>query len=116
LREEELFMASDKVIIITKDNFEQEVINSDKPVLVDFWAQWCGPCRAVAPIMDELADDFDGKAKIGKINVDEQGELAAKFRIMSIPTVMLFKDGQMVEKVIGARSKAEFETLLQKNL
>ena len=109
-------MASDKVLIITKDNFEQEVINSDKPVLVDFWAQWCGPCRMVAPIMDELAEDFDGKAKIGKVNVDEQGELAAKFRIMSIPTVMLFKDGQMVEKVIGARSKAEFANLLHKNL
>jgi thioredoxin 1 len=104
------------IVILTKDNFEQEVISSDKPVLVDFWAQWCGPCRAVAPIMDELAGEFDGKAKIGKINVDEQGELAAKFRIMSIPTVMLFKDGQMVEKVIGARSKAEFAALLQKHL
>jgi len=109
-------MASDKIIILTKDNFEQEVINSDKPVMVDFWAQWCGPCRMVAPIMDELAEEFDGKAKVGKVNVDEQGELAAKFRIMSIPTVMVFKNGEMVDKVVGARSKADFSLLLQKNL
>lgn len=109
-------MASDKVITLTKDNFEQEVLKSDKPVLVDFWAQWCGPCRAVAPVMDELAEEFNGRAKIGKINVDEQGELAAKFRIMSIPTVMLFKGGEVVEKVIGARSKEEFSKMLEKNI
>lgn len=109
-------MASDKVITLTKDNFEQEVLKSDKPVLVDFWAQWCGPCRAVAPVMDELAEEFDGRAKIGKINVDEQGELAAKFRIMSIPTVMLFKGGEVVEKVIGARSKEEFSKMLEKSI
>ena len=109
-------MAGEKIITITKDNFEQEVINSDKPVLLDFWAQWCGPCRAVAPIMEELSAEFDGKAKIGKVNVDEQGELAAKFRVMSIPTVMLFKQGQLAEKVIGARSKADFVNLVQKNL
>ena len=109
-------MASNKIVALTKDNYEQEVIKSDKPVLVDFWAQWCGPCRAVAPIMDELADEFDGSVKVGKVNVDEEGELAAKFRIMSIPTVMLFKNGQVVEKVIGARSKADFTGLIQKNL
>lgn len=109
-------MASEKVMTVTKDNFESEVVNSGKPVLLDFWASWCGPCRAVAPIMDELASQFEGKAKIGKINVDEQSELSAKFRIMSIPTVMLFKDGQMVEKIIGARSKEDFAKLIEKNM
>jgi len=109
-------MAGDKVLTITKNNFEDEVLKSDIPVLVDFWASWCGPCRAVAPIIDELANDFYGKVKVGKVNVDEQGELAAKFRIMSIPTIMLFKDGQTVEKVVGARSKEEFAELIEKNL
>jgi len=109
-------MASDKILAAGKNNFEEEVLKSEKPVLVDFWAQWCGPCRAVGPIMDELADEFDGKAKIAKVNVDEEGELAAKYRVMSIPTVMLFKNGQLVEKIIGARSKDEFSNLLSKSI
>ncbi|MCX7922177.1 MAG: thioredoxin [Clostridia bacterium] len=109
-------MASEKLVVLTKDNFEEEVLKSDKPIIVDFWAPWCGPCRAVGPIMDELANEFEGKAKVGKINVDDQGELAAKYRVMSIPTIMLFKDGQMVDKVIGARSKEEFANLISKNL
>jgi len=109
-------MASDKVVTLTKDNFEEEVIKSGIPVLVDFWAQWCGPCRAIAPVIDELANDFEGKIKVGKVNVDDEGELAAKYRIMSIPTVMLFRDGQMVEKVIGARAKADYAGLIEKNL
>ncbi|MCX8130390.1 MAG: thioredoxin [Clostridia bacterium] len=109
-------MASEKIIVLTKDNFEQEVLKSNEPVLVDFWAQWCGPCRAVSPIMDELANEYDGRAKVAKVNVDEQGELAEKFRVMSIPTVMLFKDGQMVEKIIGARSKNEFSGMINKNI
>lgn len=109
-------MASDKIITLTKDNFEQEVVNSDKPVIIDFWAEWCGPCRAVAPIMDELANEYEGKIKIGKVNVDNEGELAMKYRIMSIPTVMVYKDGQMVEKIIGARPKEEFAKFIDKNL
>jgi len=109
-------MASEKIVAFTKDNFDKEVLNSDLPVVVDFWAQWCGPCRAVAPIMDELSNECDGKVKIGKVNVDDEGELAAKFRIMSIPTVMVFKGGQMVEKIIGARSKEEYMKILDKNL
>jgi len=109
-------MASENIKTITKDNFEQEVLNSQVPVLVDFWAAWCGPCRAVAPIMEQLAAEYAGKASVAKVDVDQEGELAAKFRVLSIPTVMLFKGGQVVEKIIGARSKEEFSGLIKKNL
>ncbi|AEV69623.1 thioredoxin [Acetivibrio clariflavus] len=109
-------MASEKVVIINKNNFEEEVLKSDKAVLVDFWAPWCGPCRAVGPIVDELADEYEGRAKISKLNVDDEGELAAKFRVMSIPTIMIFKNGEVVEKVIGARSKSELISLLDKHI
>jgi thioredoxin 1 len=109
-------MASEKIIKLTKSNFEQEVVNSDKPVFVDFWAQWCGPCRAVAPIVDELANDYDGKIKVAKVNVDEEGELAQKFRVMSIPTLMVFKSGEVADKIIGARPKDELASVIEKNL
>lgn len=109
-------MAGNKIIELTRDNFEQKVMNSDKPVLIDFWASWCGPCRAVAPVMEELAEQYDGRAVIGKVNVDDENELSAKFRIMSIPTIMLFKGGQIVDKIVGSRPKADFENLLNKNI
>ena len=107
---------SDKIVNITKDTFEEIVLKSDKPVVVDFWASWCGPCRMVAPILEELSNDFDGKVQIAKVNVDEQGELAAQFRIMSIPTVLVFKNGEVAEKIVGARAKEEFAELIQKQL
>ncbi|AEF17486.1 MULTISPECIES: thioredoxin [Thermoanaerobacterium] len=101
---------------ITKDNFQEEVVNSNIPVLVDFWAEWCGPCRMVSPIIEELAEDYEGKVKVGKINVDEENELAMQFRIMSIPTIGLFKGGKMVDKIIGARPKSDFEDFINRNL
>ncbi|WP_010248269.1 thioredoxin [Acetivibrio cellulolyticus] len=109
-------MASENVTVITKDNFEQEVLKSEKAVLVDFWAPWCGPCRAVGPIVDELASEYNGKAKISKLNVQDENELAAKFRVMSIPTIMIFKNGDVVEKVVGARSKSELSSLIDKHI
>lgn len=104
------------VLTFTKDNFDKEVLQSDIPVLVDFWAAWCGPCRMVAPTVDQLAEDFQGKVKVGKVNVDEQGELAEKYRIMTIPTLMVFKDGKVVDTIVGVRPKEEFSNMLNKHL
>lgn len=109
-------MAGEKITHLTKENFDQEIAATDKPMLVDFWAAWCGPCRAVAPVMEQLSVEYDGKARIAKVNVDEEGELAARFRVMSIPTVILFKNGKLVEKIIGARSKEEFAKMVDKNI
>jgi len=100
------------VLQITKENFEQEVMKSDVPVLLDFWAPWCGPCRMVGPIVDELAGEVVGKAKVGKVNVDEQVELAASFRVMSIPTLAVVKDGKLTALEVGARNKAGLKKLL----
>ena len=105
-------MASDQIINVTKDTFDHEVLKSESPVMVDFWAPWCGPCRMVGPIMEELAADFAGKAKVCKINVDEEQDLAAQFRVMTIPTVCVFKNGEIVDKSIGAKSKEDFSAML----
>ena len=99
------------VLEITKENFEAEVLKSDKPVLLDFWASWCGPCRMVSPIIDQIAQERDD-IKVGKINVDEEEELAAQFRVMSIPTLVVMKDGVITNQVSGARPKAQILALL----
>ena len=105
-------MTNEKFVVLTEENFQQEVEQSDKPVMVDFWAEWCGPCKTVSPIIDELADEYGEKVKVGKINVDEQGSLSTKFRVMSIPTIIFFKDGKEVERMIGARGKEDFAAKL----
>lgn len=93
---------------ITDDNFNEEVMNSDKPVLIDFWAEWCGPCRMIAPIVEELSNEFDGKLKVGKLDVDQNQQTAIKFGVRSIPTVLLFKDGEVKDTIIGAVPKSIF--------
>ena len=94
-----------ELLHITKENFDKEVLKSDVPVLVDFWADWCGPCKALGPILEEVESELAPGVKIAKINIDEQEELAAQFRVMSIPTLLLFKNGQPVEKSVGLISK-----------
>ena len=92
-------------VVLTVENFENEVLKSDKPVLVDFWATWCGPCRMIAPIIEEVANELSTTLKVGKVNVDEQEELAIKFGISSIPTLLLFKNGEVVKKTLGYMPK-----------
>lgn len=92
---------------ITRENFENEVMKSDIPVLIDFWAPWCGPCRMMGPIIEQLAQEYEGKAKVGKVNVDEEGELSQAFGVMSIPTIVLVKSGKVIKQLVGARPKTE---------
>lgn len=105
-------MASPLIVTLTQENFSKEVLESPKPVLVDFWAEWCGPCKMIAPLLDELATEYDGKVKIGKINTDEQQQLALQFNISSIPTLLIFKGGQVVSQMRGARPKRDFKQAL----
>ena len=100
------------IVNITNENFEAEVLNADRPVLVDFWASWCGPCRMIAPFVEEIAAEHP-EYKVAKINVDEVQELAIKFAVMSIPTLMVFKNGEKVKQAIGARSKAQILAMLE---
>ena len=100
-------------IKITESNFEQEVLGADIPVLVDFWADWCGPCRMLAPVLKEIADSYEGKVKVGKVNVDEEPELAGRFSVASIPTLILFKDGEIVNTSVGVRPKATIEAMIR---
>lgn len=99
-------------LVITKENFEKEVVHSELPVMIDFWASWCGPCKMLAPVVAELAKELDGKAKVGKVNVDEQPELAAAFQISSIPTVVVVKNGKMTQSSVGVRPKQQLLEML----
>lgn len=109
-------MAGKNVIEVQSADFQEVVLNSSVPVLVDFWAAWCGPCRALAPIFEQLSSQFDGKAKFVKVNVDECADIAGTYRIMNIPTMLLFKDGEVAEKLIGLRPAAFISDLINKNL
>lgn len=97
---------------ITKDNFEQEVLKSDKPVLIDFWAPWCGPCRMLSPTIAEIAEEYKDKVKVGKVNVDEESELAAMFRVSSIPLLVVMKNGKVVNSSVGVRPKSQILKML----
>ena len=109
-------MANENVIHIGSEEAFNKLMAGDTPVLVDFWATWCGPCRMIAPIVEEIANEYAGKVLVAKVDVDEMGELAQRYRIMNIPTLMLFKQGQLVDKAIGARPKAALEQMLNKAL
>ncbi len=100
-------MASANVVEFTDANFDSEISSSEGPVLVDFWAPWCGPCKMIAPIIEEIADEKAGSAKVGKLNVDDNPAIAAKFRVQAIPTILIFKGGTMVEQITGLKSKAD---------
>jgi thioredoxin 1 len=109
-------MASEKVQTLTDGNFEQSVIKSATPVLVDFWAEWCGPCRRLAPTVEELATDYDGRVVVGKLNVDDNPGIAGRFSIRGIPTLLLFKQGQIVEQVVGLADKDSLKKLIEKHV
>jgi thioredoxin 1 len=109
-------MASEKVMAFTDANFDQEVLQSDIPVLVDFWATWCAPCKAIAPLVDTVADEYAGKIKVGKVNVDENQATPGKFGVRGIPTLILFKGGAVVDQIVGAVPKSQLDALLAKAL
>ncbi len=109
-------MAGPNTLTFTESNFEAEVLKSDMPVLVDFWAQWCGPCLMLAPTIDELATTYQGKAKVGKVDVDQAAGLASQYGIQNIPTVLLFHKGQVAERIVGAKHKREYQTAIDARL
>jgi thioredoxin 1 len=109
-------MASDKLVTITDSNFDSEVLKSSEPVLIDFWATWCGPCRAIAPVVEQLAGEYSGKVKVGKVNIDENPRTPTQYDVRSIPTLLVFKGGKVVGQIVGAVPKPKIEELLRKAL
>lgn len=109
-------MASENIVEVVDSVFDKEVMESEIPVLVDFWAPWCGPCRALSPVIEEISNDYEGSVKVGKVNVDENPETTMKFSIRSIPTLIVFKNGEVAEQIIGAVPKSEIEKVLNKAL
>jgi thioredoxin 1 len=109
-------MASENVLVFTDADFDQTVVNADQPVLVDFWADWCGPCRMLAPTIDALATDLKGKVKIGKLNVDDNPMTATRYMIRGIPTLLLFKGGKIVESVVGLADKNHLKSVIEKHV
>ena len=107
---------NENVTAFTDGTWEQDVLKSDKPVLIDFWAEWCAPCRMMAPTIDALASEYEGKAKVGKLNVDENTEVSAKYQIRGIPTVLIIKNGEVAEQVVGVTSKDNLSKLIDKHL
>ena len=107
-------MSANNIVILTAANFEEEVLKSSTPVLVDFWAEWCGPCKMIAPILDELASEYDGKVKVGKVNIDEHQPIATEYGIRAVPTLLIFKYGEVEEQVVGLRSKRDLKANLDK--
>jgi thioredoxin 1 len=113
---QETLMASEKVQTLTDANFEQTVLKSPVPVLVDFWAEWCGPCRMIAPHVEALANEFDGKAVVGKLDVDENPSVTSKYSIRGIPALLVFKGGELVDAMVGAADKARIKALVEKHI
>lgn len=109
-------MASENVFAFTDANFDRDVLQSDIPVLVDFWATWCAPCKAIAPLVDTIADEYAGKLKVGKVNVDENQATPGKYGVRGIPTIILFKGGAVIEQVVGAVPKSQLDALIAKAL
>jgi thioredoxin 1 len=112
----ETISVSDKIVHVTDDDFENEVLQSNAPVLVDYWAEWCGPCKMIAPVLDEIADEYDGRVKIAKLNIDDNPTTPPRYGIRGIPTLMLFKDGEVEATKVGAVSKSQLTAFIDSNL
>ncbi|OIP63226.1 MAG: thioredoxin [Nitrospirae bacterium CG2_30_53_67] len=111
-----MIVGSDKIVVLNDQNFKEEIKSSQVPILVDFWAEWCAPCRMIAPMLEEIAEEYNEKLKIGKLNVDQNRTIAAQYGVMSIPTLILFKDGEMVEQMIGAQPKENLLKIIKSAL
>lgn len=107
-------MAAENIVTATEANFNDEVLKSTTPVLVDFWAEWCGPCKMLGPLLDELATEYNGKVKIAKVNIDDHQNLAAQYRVTAIPTLLVFKNGQVMEQMVGAKTKRDLKASLDR--